>query len=57
MTMKSSLFPITALTFLGYICDSEKQAFLLPCDKRVKFASLREFILKLSWRIYLEFIY
>lgn len=35
---KSSFFPVTAITFWGYICDSEKQAFLLPHDKRVKFA-------------------
>lgn len=42
---KSCLAPKTALRFLGYIVDSEKQAFILPEDKRRKFASLREDIL------------
>ena len=42
---KSCLIPSIAVKFLGYICDSEKQAFLLPQDKRVKFAALREDIL------------
>ena len=41
----SCLIPSIAVKFLGYICDSEKQAFLLPQDKRVKFAALRENIL------------
>ena len=43
---KSSLLPATALTFLGYVCDSVKQAFLLPPDKRAKFSALRESILE-----------
>jgi len=43
---KSSLEATTAVRFLGYICDSERQAFILPQDKRVKFATLRESILK-----------
>ena len=42
---KCMLQPSTALRFLGYICDSLKQAFILPQDKRAKFASLRESIL------------
>ena len=42
---KCVLQPSTALRFLGYICDSLKQAFILPQDKRAKFASLRESIL------------
>ena len=28
------------------MCDSEKQAFILPADKRISFASLRESILE-----------
>ena len=43
---KSSLFPVTVRTYLGYICDSERQAFLLPSDKRITFAALRESILE-----------
>ena len=42
---KSCLTPSTARRLLGYICDSEKQAFLLPQDKKDKFAELREAIL------------
>ena len=42
---KSCLIPSVAVRFLGYICDSEKQAFLLPQEKRDKFATLREGIL------------
>lgn len=42
---KSCLVPSVTVRFLGYICDSEKQAFLLPQEKRDKFAALREDIL------------
>lgn len=42
---KSSMIPRSAVRFLGSICDSEKQAFILPEDKRRKFSSLREQIL------------
>lgn len=42
---KSCLVPSVAVRFLGYICDSEKQAFLLPQEKRDKFAALGEDIL------------
>ena len=42
---KCVLQPSTALRFLGYICDSLKQAFILPQDKRAKFASLPDSIL------------
>lgn len=42
---KTCLFPSMARRFLGYVCDSEKQAFLLPQDKKEKFAELREAIL------------
>lgn len=43
---KSSLLPATALTFLGYVCDSVRQAFLLPPDKRAKVSALRKSILE-----------
>ena len=42
---KGRLVPSTAVSFLGFICDSEKQVFLLPQGKRTKFAALRETIL------------
>ena len=42
---KSRLVPSTAVSFLGFICDSEKQVFLLPQGKRSKFTALRENIL------------
>ena len=42
---KSYVIPSIAVIFLGYLCDSEKQAFLLPQDKLIKFAALREDIL------------
>ena len=37
--------PFTCLRFLGFICDSERQAFVIPQDKRNNFATLREDIL------------
>ena len=42
---KSCLIPSTARRFLGYICDSNRQAFLLPQGKKDRFAELREAIL------------
>ena len=36
---------VPSVSFLGFICDSEKQVFLLPQGKRTKFAALRETIL------------
>jgi hypothetical protein len=42
---KSQLVPSTWVRFLGFICDSVRQAFLIPEDKKVKFAALRENIL------------
>ena len=36
----------TAVRFLGYICDSQRQAFILPHDKRSKYSALREAILR-----------
>ena len=43
---KSRLVPSTAVSFLGFLCDSEEQVFLLPQGKRTKFASPRENILR-----------
>ncbi|CAG2202351.1 unnamed protein product [Mytilus edulis] len=42
---KCSLVPEFCKKFLGFFVDSEKQAFILPEDKRKKFIELREFIL------------
>ena len=39
---KSQWLPSTVIRFLGLLCDSVGQAFLLPEDKRLKFKSLRE---------------
>ena len=39
---KSQWVPSTVVRFLGFLCDSSRQAFLLPDDKRLKFSSLRE---------------
>lgn len=40
--VKSQLVPSTWVRFLGFICDSVRQAFLIPEDKTVKSAALRE---------------
>ncbi|KAK6167186.1 hypothetical protein SNE40_021279 [Patella caerulea] len=45
---KSKLQPSTSLVYLGFIIDTEKQAFILPQKKRDKFVSLRENILSSS---------
>lgn len=42
---KSQRTPSTFVTFLGFICDSIRQAFLIPEEKKVKFKLLRENIL------------
>ena len=42
---KSQSTPSTCVRFLGFICDSERQVFVIPQDKRNKFATLREDIL------------
>ena len=44
---KSHLVPSTAVSFLGFICDSDKQVFLLPQGKRTKFTAEE----KLLWVI------
>ncbi|KAJ8309736.1 hypothetical protein KUTeg_011601 [Tegillarca granosa] len=45
---KSVFEPSQVLRFLGMLVDSEKQSFLLPSDKRQRFASLRDNILNLD---------
>ena len=42
---KSQCTPSTFVTFLGFICDLIRQAFLIPEEKKVKFKVLRENIL------------
>ncbi|MEM1009099.1 MAG: hypothetical protein AAGJ35_08850, partial [Myxococcota bacterium] len=39
---KSQFTPSTTVRFLGFLCDSSRQAFFVPEDKREKFANLRE---------------
>ena len=43
---KSVFIPVQAITFLGFISDSVKQAFLLPKEKKQKFADLRDSIIQ-----------
>ena len=42
---KSILSPRQVIPFLGFLSDSQKQAFILPEDKKQKFASLRDSLL------------
>ena len=42
---KCVILPPKIVRFLGFLCDSDLQAFVLPDDKKEKFASLRESIL------------
>ena len=42
---KSSLLPKRIVKFLGFLVDSQRCAFILPEDKKRKFAALRESIL------------
>ena len=42
---KSSLLPKRTVKFLGFLVDSQRWAFILPEDKKRKFAALRESIL------------
>ena len=42
---KSCLVPSQRVRFLGYLSDSALMAFVLPEDKKLKFKTLREFIL------------
>ena len=45
---KSQCVPSTIIRFLGFLCDSLRQSFLIPPDKKAKFRSLRESILSSS---------
>ena len=47
-TDKSQYVPSTVVCFLGFLCDSMRQAFLIPQDKKIKFVTLRESILSSS---------
>lgn len=42
---KSQALPSISVRFLGFLCDSSRQAFVLPEDKKQKFALLRESLL------------
>lgn len=42
---KSQCIPSTVVRFLGFLCDSLRQSFLIPPEKKAKFAALRESIL------------
>ena len=42
---KSSLIPSLKVKYLGYFCESDKQAFTLPPDKVQRFAALRDSML------------
>lgn len=46
---KSQSVPSSVVRFLGFICDSSRQAFLLPPDKKLKFKVLREEVLSSSY--------
>ena len=43
---KSILSPVQVIPFLGFLSDSTKQAFLLPEDKKLKFAALRDSLIE-----------
>ena len=42
---KSQCTPSTSVTFLSFVCDSIRQAFLIPEEKKLKFKVLRENVL------------
>ena len=42
---KSQSIPSTCVRFLGFICDSDRQVFVIPQDKKNEFGTLREDIL------------
>ena len=46
---KSQSTPLICVRFLGFVCDSKHQAFVISQDKRNKFATLREDILSPSF--------
>lgn len=45
---KCSLEPSMCKRYLGFLVDSEREAYILPEDKRLKFSDLRELILSLE---------
>ena len=45
---KSVFIPVQAITFLSFISDSVKWAFLLPKEKKQKFADLRDSIMTVA---------
>ena len=46
---KSSPQPSTCVKFLGFISNSTLQAFLVPLDRKERFKTLREELLRLSF--------
>ena len=48
---KSVLVPVKQLEYLGFIVDSEKQAFIIPPRKIASFAALRESLLKCQLKV------
>ena len=46
---KSQSTPLICVCFLGFVCDSKHQAFVISQDKRNNFATLREDILSPSF--------
>lgn len=49
LALKNQLVPTQAPIFLGYVIDFVKTAFLMPLDKKIKFASLREHLLSTTY--------
>ena len=47
--LKKSVFdPVQSILFLGFISDSVKQAFILPDEKKKKFATLRDSLISMK---------
>ena len=46
---KSQSIPLTCVRFLGFVCDSVRQALVIPQDERNKFATFRKDILSSSF--------
>ena len=45
---KSVLIPAQVIPFLGFLSDSKKQAFILPEEKKQKFAALRDSVINMK---------
>ena len=45
---KSVLFPVQVIPFLGFLSDSKKQAFILPEEKKRKFAALQDSLINMK---------